>query len=86
MDYKEHERTYESFIKFSKIATVSLLGVVVSLAMFSFGGNAGAVASTIMIILNIVATGVGLASNKSPLKWPITIFLLTCLIAVITIA
>jgi len=38
MDYAEHERTYEIFLKLSKWVTVGSIAAVVALAVYGFTG------------------------------------------------
>ncbi|MTI16556.1 aa3-type cytochrome c oxidase subunit IV [Rhodobacteraceae bacterium RKSG542] len=85
MDYNEHERTYEGFIKFSIVGTLCVIGVVICLAMFGFGGTAGTVLGSIMLILNLVAAGIGLASKKSASKIPSIVLGLTAVAALFTV-
>lgn len=34
MDYREHERTYDGFIRLSKFSTVAVIAVLVLMAIF----------------------------------------------------
>ncbi|MTI00135.1 aa3-type cytochrome c oxidase subunit IV [Roseibium sp. RKSG952] len=65
MDYKEHERTYEGFINFSKVGLFAVLNVVLCLILFAFGGNAANFFGWVLLIANIVASGIGLALGKT---------------------
>jgi len=38
MDYREHERTYDGFIRVSQIVTLESLATVMGVAIFGFGG------------------------------------------------
>ena len=63
MDYAEHERTYEGFLKFTKIGTISCLTILLALALFAFGGSWGTFLGSVSIIAMIVGLTIGLFSS-----------------------
>jgi hypothetical protein len=85
MDYAEHERTYEGFINASKIGTISVLSVVLTLLMFAFGGTAALVLGWIMLVANLVSVGVGMALGEKGWIPPAAVFALTGILAVLTV-
>ncbi len=85
MDYAEHERTYEGFINASKIGTISVLSIVVTLLMFAFGGTAALVLGWIMLIANLVTVGIGFALGEKGWIPPAAVFALTCILAILTV-
>jgi hypothetical protein len=58
MDYAEHERTYEGFIRFSVIGTIWCLVIVVGLAIGATGKSWGW--GSLMIFLGTGATALGI--------------------------
>ncbi|PVB62537.1 aa3-type cytochrome c oxidase subunit IV [Labrenzia sp. 011] len=85
MDYDAHERTYEGFIHFSKVGTLSVLTVMVCLIMFSFGGTAAAIFGWLMLIATFVAAAVGLALGASGWIPPAAVFVLSGILAILTV-
>lgn len=63
MDYAEHERTYEGFLKLSRITCIAIGSILWALLMFSFGGGMGMVLGTVTIIGAAVAVVIGLFSK-----------------------
>ena len=66
MDYAEHDRTFDSFMDFTKIGTIACLNVVVLLALFGFGGGFGVFMGWVLLVALLVAFALGmmLKSNK----------------------
>jgi hypothetical protein len=85
MDYDAHEQTYEGFINFSKIGTIAVLTIVVCLIMFAFGGTAAAVFGWLMLIATLVATAVGMALGSSGWIPPAGVFVLSGILAILTV-
>ncbi|MCY1704804.1 MULTISPECIES: aa3-type cytochrome c oxidase subunit IV [Pannonibacter] len=85
MDYAEHERTYEGFINFSKIGTIAVLTIVITLAMFAFGGTAAVVFGWILTIANLVAIAAGMALGEKGWIPAAGVFVLAGLLALVTI-
>ncbi|MDD7911872.1 MULTISPECIES: aa3-type cytochrome c oxidase subunit IV [Pseudovibrio] len=77
MDYNEHENTYEGFIKFAKIGSAIVLTWVVCLAVIAFGGTAGSVLGTLLIIASFAAAVAGVVSKNSPMTMPGAVFVLS---------
>ncbi len=63
MDYAEHERTYDGFVAFTKIGVVASIITVVALAIFAFGGGWGFWLGTLLLILMMIATVIGLMAK-----------------------
>ncbi|ADZ69308.1 Bacterial aa3 type cytochrome c oxidase subunit IV family [Polymorphum gilvum SL003B-26A1] len=85
MDYAEHERTYEGFINFSKIGTIVVLTVVLCLIMFAFGGTSATILGWVMMIANIVALAVGMAMGAKGWIPAAAVFVLTGILAILTV-
>lgn len=66
MDYAEHERTYETFIRFAVIGTVWVLVIVVGLAIGATAHRWGL--GSLMIVLGTAAAGVGVAVKSLSAK------------------
>ncbi len=68
MDYAEHERVYQGFVRFTEIGVVACAALVVALAV---GGVRHAWGTTIFgVILTLVATAVAIAAPKIGWKAP----------------
>lgn len=85
MDYDSHERTYEGFINFSKVGTISVLTIVLCLVMFGFGGTAAVVFGWLMLIAMMVAAAIGVALGASGWIPPAAVFVLTGVLAILTV-
>jgi len=85
MDYAEHERTYEGFINFSKVGTIAVLTIVVCLIMFAFGGTAATIFGWLMLIAMVISSAIGLAMGASGWIPPTVIFVLTGVLAILTV-
>lgn len=85
MDYNAHEQTYEGFINFSKVGTVAVLNIVLCLILFAFGGTAATVFGWLMLIANLIATAVGLALGEKGWIAPSAVFVLSGLLAILTV-
>ena len=85
MDYEAHEATYEGFINISKVGTVAVLNIVLCLILFSFGGTAATIFGWIMMIATIVAGAIGLALGSKGWIPSMAVFVLTALLAILTV-
>lgn len=85
MDYDAHEQTYEGFINFSKVGTIAVLNIVLCLILLTFGGTAAFVFGWLMLIATLVASGIGLALGASGWIPPAAVFVLTGLLAIVTV-
>ncbi|WP_068087035.1 aa3-type cytochrome c oxidase subunit IV [Polycladidibacter stylochi] len=83
MDYNAHEQTYTSFIKLTKLGTITLLTVVICLALIGFGGGAGALLGSFLVILCLAAFMVGMAVKNKPALIPLGVLGLSGLCSVI---
>ena len=63
MDYAEHERTYEGFLKLTRISCIALGSLLWALLMFAFGGGMGTFLGAATIVLMLIAIVVGLFSK-----------------------
>jgi hypothetical protein len=78
MDYAEHDRTYEGFLRFSTIGTIWCLVIVVGLAIGATGHSWGW--GSFMILIGTIAGSVGLFSKSLNHKPVAAIFVLTLLV------
>ncbi|WP_298819837.1 aa3-type cytochrome c oxidase subunit IV [uncultured Roseibium sp.] len=85
MDYDAHEQTYEGFINFSKVGTIACLNIVLLLILFGFGGTTAVVFGWLMLIATIVSSGIGLALGASGWIPPTVVFVLTGILAILTV-
>jgi len=85
MDYDAHEQTYEGFINFSKVGTIAVLNIVLCLILFGFGGTVATVFGWLMLIATIVAAAIGLALGASGWIPPAVVFVLTGILAILTV-
>lgn len=85
MDYDAHEQTYEGFINFSKVGTIACLTIVLCLIMFAFGGTAATVFGWLMLIAMLVSSAIGLALGASGWIPPALVFVLTGVLAILTV-
>ena len=85
MDYAEHERTFAGFVALTKIATVYVLTILLSLAIFGFGGSWSFSVGILVLVLGTLAAAIGLASNGSVVA-PTVGFVLSLGLLVLTVA
>lgn len=78
MDYAEHEKTYEGFIRFSVIGTIWCLVIIVGLAIGATGKSWGM--GTLMIVLGTAMAAVGIFSKSIDHKGVTGVFILSLLI------
>jgi small-conductance mechanosensitive channel len=78
MDYAEHDRTYEGFIRFSVIGTIWCLIIVVGLAIGATGKSWGM--GSLMIALGTVAGAIGLFVKSIDSKAVAGVFVLSLLV------
>lgn len=67
MDYPEHDRTYAGFIDFTKLGIIATINIMVLLCLFAFGGGAGVVSGWILLVLALIASGVGMVMGSG--RW-----------------
>lgn len=53
MDYREHEKTYETFLGLTKWATLGMVTLLIAMAVGFFGGAGFFGALIVFIVLNI---------------------------------
>ena len=85
MDYEEHERTYEGFIKLTKIGTVTCLTLMIALILFAFGGSWGTFLGSISVIALLVGLTVGTFSSGDGMIAVIVPFVLSFLFMLISV-
>jgi hypothetical protein len=85
MDYPEHHRTYEGFLKLTELAIVHLVTILLVLVMIGFGGTSGFWLGIIALFLAVVAAGVGIA-QKGNWKLAGVVLALTAVLTIFTIA
>jgi Bacterial aa3 type cytochrome c oxidase subunit IV len=78
MDYAEHERTYNGFVRFSTIGAIWCLVILVGLAIGATGKSWGL--GSLMIFLGTVATAVGIFVKSIDYKGVAGVFVLSLLI------
>jgi hypothetical protein len=78
MDYAEHDRTYDGFIRFSTIGTIWCLVIVVGLAIGATGKSWGV--GSLMIALGTAAGAVGLFSKAIDYKGVAAVLVLSLLV------
>lgn len=85
MDYASHERTYESFINFSKIGVIGVLTIVLCLILFGFGGTVAHVFGWLMLIANVLAIAVGAGLGQKGWVPAAGVFVLTGILTILTV-
>jgi hypothetical protein len=78
MDYAEHDRTYDGFLRFSTIGTIWCLVIVVGLAIGATGKSWGW--GSFMILIGTIAGALGLFSKAIDYKGVAGVFVLSLLI------
>ena len=78
MDYAEHERTYEGFLRFALIGSIWCITIVVGLAIGGPGHSWGW--GSFLIFLSTVATALGIAVKEINARGVIAIFVLSLLV------
>jgi Bacterial aa3 type cytochrome c oxidase subunit IV len=78
MDYAEHDRTYDGFLRFSTIGTIWCLVIVVGLAIGATGKSWGW--GSVMILLGTIAGSVGLFVKSVNHKAVSGVFILSLLV------
>ncbi len=79
MDYPEHERTYEGFLKLSKITTLALGSIIWSLVMFGFGGGFGTFLGAVTLVAVTIAVAIGIASSGEGYMPSLVVFVISIL-------
>jgi hypothetical protein len=78
MDYAEHERTYEGFLRFAVIGTIWCLTIVIGLAIGATGKSwfwGG-----MMVLLSTIATFIGIFNKSIDHKAASAVFVLAFLV------
>ena len=78
MDYAEHEKTYQGFIRFSVLGIIWCLTIVVGMAIGATGKSWGI--GGLMIVLSTVATMVGIFVKSIDHKAATAVFLLSMVV------
>jgi hypothetical protein len=82
MDYAEHEKTYQGFIRFSVIGVIWCLTIVVGLAIGATGKSWGW--GGLMVFLSTIAAAAGILIKSIDSKAALAVFGLSLLIWVAT--
>ncbi len=85
MDHGEHEKTYEGFVAFSKLAVIATINMLISLAIFASGGGGAFWAGMGVLVLAIGAAAAG-AFTKGSLKPSGAVCLVAVLAMILTAA
>ncbi|MEP3276782.1 MAG: aa3-type cytochrome c oxidase subunit IV [Stappiaceae bacterium] len=83
-EFDEHQKTYDGFIRFSKISIVAILNILVCLILFTYGGGAGTFFGTILMIATLVAAAIGLFSGDRGWIPSAAVFVLCVLAWIVT--
>jgi hypothetical protein len=78
MDYAEHEKTYDGFVRFAIIGTIWCLTIVVGMAIGGPGKSWGM--GGLLIFLSTVATALGLFIKAINAKAVTAVFVLSLLV------
>jgi small-conductance mechanosensitive channel len=78
MDYAEHERTYEGFLRFAMIGTIWCITIVVGLAIGGPGQSWGW--GSFLIFLSTVAAAIGVFVKSIDAKGVIGVLVLSLLV------
>lgn len=62
MDYAEHERSYETFTKFTVLGIVACLNIVLVLLMVA---KIGWISPAVFLVLTLAAVALGILADKS---------------------
>ena len=65
MDYTEHERTYAGFVALTIIGILYVITILLSLAIFGFGGSWGFSVGILVLVIGTVTAAIGMAANGS---------------------
>lgn len=85
MDYNEHEQTYKGFLQFTKLTIIATINILVTLAIFAFGGGGAFWIGMAMLLLTIVAATIGIFT-KGSWKPSGVVFVLAVLAMILTVA
>ena len=65
MDYDEHEQTFTGFVAFTKLAVIATINILITLAIFAFGGDGAFWIGMLMLLLTVVAAAIGVFTKGS---------------------
>ena len=84
MDYDEHEQTYKGFVAFTRLAAITAINIMLTLAIFGFGSGGAFWVGMAMLTLVIAAAVAGAFLNGSskPSGGVCILALLTMILAV----
>jgi hypothetical protein len=71
MDYPEHYRTYDGFLRLTELVVAHVVTVLLVLVMIGFGGATGFWLGLFALFLAVVSAGIGIAQkgNWKPAAW-----------------
>ena len=62
MDYAQHEQTFANFVMLTKLTILATINILIALALYGFGSG-GFWLGTLLIVLMIIATAMGLMAK-----------------------
>ncbi len=85
MDYDEHERTYKGFVAFTRLAAITTISILITLAIFAFGSDGTFWIGVAMLFLTIAAATAGIIL-KGSWKYSGGVVVLAVLAMILTVA
>ncbi len=85
MDYDEHEQTYKGFVAFTKLAVITAINILLTLAIFAFGSGGAFWIGMLILTLAIAAAAAG-GFSKGSWKPSGGVCILAALALVLTVA
>lgn len=64
MDYPQHERTFQSFVSFTKISILATIATLQSLTLYGLASN-GFWLGTVLLLLMFAASGIAIIAKGS---------------------
>ncbi len=86
MDYDEHEQTYKGFVAFTRLAVITAINILLTLAIFAFGSGGAFWVGMLILSLAIAAAAAGAFSKGSSWKPSGGVCVLAALALVLTVA
>lgn len=65
MDYDEHEQTYTGFVQFTRLSIIATINILITLAIFGFGGGGAFWIGMAVLLLTLVAAAIGIFTKGS---------------------
>ena len=64
-DYDEHAQTYRGFVAFTRLAAITTLNILITLAIFAFGSDGAFWIGMVTLFLTIAAATIGIIFKGS---------------------